>query len=65
LQHTAVSACLLSKFVDGVLGQGMSRAEVEAAFNLPALVHELRRRRMGMVQTLEQVCAASAFFALS
>jgi hypothetical protein len=25
------------------------------ALNLPALVHELRRQRMGMVQTLEQV----------
>jgi hypothetical protein len=36
-------------------GSGPDRAEVEAALNLPALVHELRRQRMGMVQTLEQV----------
>jgi tyrosine-protein phosphatase non-receptor type 9 len=43
-------------------GGGPDRAEVEAALNLPALVHELRRQRMGMVQTLEQVrrcCKAS------
>jgi protein tyrosine phosphatase len=36
-------------------GAGPDRGEVEAALNLPALVHELRRQRMGMVQTLEQV----------
>ncbi|WIA20381.1 hypothetical protein OEZ85_004802 [Tetradesmus obliquus] len=35
-------------------GAGPERGEVEAALNLPALVHELRRQRMGMVQTLEQ-----------
>ncbi|KAF6254095.1 protein-tyrosine phosphatase-like protein [Scenedesmus sp. NREL 46B-D3] len=35
-------------------GAGPDRGEVEAALNLPALVHELRQQRMGMVQTLEQ-----------
>lgn len=35
-------------------GCGPDRDEVEAALNVPHLVHELRRQRMGMVQTLEQ-----------
>jgi len=35
-------------------GRGPDRAEVEAALNLPQLVHDLRFQRMGMVQTLDQ-----------
>lgn len=35
-------------------GEGLDKNEVEAALNIPNLVHELRRQRMGMVQTLEQ-----------